>query len=173
VKHHGVFQGYYFSHHSGSTGMRASVRGHPAVRRVRGVLPRYDQKQLPTGYEKLPLGTSSRSCARCFAAPRQSIYVNRRTVEGASRRDRVPGGLPARSSVRFWPFSICLTCRNYCENSPKVKGVDRRALPAPVPVRKGAAGSVRGATGQERRFWRRTIRSSNGARSREALSMRR
>ena len=77
VKHHGVFQGYYFFHHFGlDRDAREAYRGHPLFGECAAFGARYDQNSFDPKYDTLPLAHFEPMVRKVFAAPRQSIYVN-------------------------------------------------------------------------------------------------
>ena len=80
VKHHGVFQGYYFFHHLGlDRNARERFRGHPLFGECAEFCARYDQNSFDPGYETLPLEHFVPIVRKVFAAPKHSIYVNPET----------------------------------------------------------------------------------------------
>ena len=77
VKHHGVFQGYYFFHHLGlDRDAREAYRGHPLFGECAAFCARYDQNSFDPEYETLPLAHFEPLVRKVFAAPKQSIYAN-------------------------------------------------------------------------------------------------
>ena len=80
VKHHGVFQGYYFFHHFGlDRNAREAYRGHPLFGECAAFCARYDQNSFDPEYDTLPLAHFEPMVRKVFAAPKQSIYVNPET----------------------------------------------------------------------------------------------
>ena len=76
VKHHGIFQGYYFFHHLGlDRNMRDRYRDHPHWRACAHFCAAYDQNSFDPGYDTLPLDFFEPMLRRVFAAPKQSIYL--------------------------------------------------------------------------------------------------
>jgi predicted HD phosphohydrolase len=56
VKHHGIFQGYYFWHHmGGDRNAREQYRGHPLFERVASWCHNYDQNSFDPNYENMPI----------------------------------------------------------------------------------------------------------------------
>lgn len=56
VRHHAVFQGYYYYHHlGGDRDARERYRGHPAFERTAEFCERWDQCSFDPGYHSLPL----------------------------------------------------------------------------------------------------------------------
>src|SRR6187455_1160965 len=77
VKHHGVFQGYYFFHHLGlDRNAREAYRGHPTFGECAAFCARYDQNSFDPKYDTLPLAHFEPMVRKVFAAPKQSIYLN-------------------------------------------------------------------------------------------------
>ena len=71
VKHHGVFQLYYYAHHSGGDrNARDRYRDHPYYDACVEFCEQYDQNCFDPDYDWLPSSSSSRWCARVFAEPR-------------------------------------------------------------------------------------------------------
>ena len=86
VKHHGIFQGYYFFHHLGlDRNMRDRFRGHEWFRECAEFCELYDQNSFDPRYETLPLEAFEPALRKLFAAPRRSIYLNEATgrLEGS------------------------------------------------------------------------------------------
>jgi predicted HD phosphohydrolase len=76
VKHHGVFQGYYFFHHLDlDRDMRDRFRGHEFFRDCAAFCEKYDQNSFDPNYETLPLEAFEPAVRKLFAAPRKSIYA--------------------------------------------------------------------------------------------------
>ena len=76
VKHHGVFQGYYFFHHMGlDRNMRDRYRDHPHFRACAAFCANYDQNSFDPRYETLPLEFFAPMVQRVFTAPKQSMYL--------------------------------------------------------------------------------------------------
>jgi predicted HD phosphohydrolase len=77
VKHHGIFQGYYFFHHIGlDRNARDRYRDHPYWRDCAEFCAKYDQNSFDPAYDNLPLDFFEPMVRRLFAAPRRSIYVS-------------------------------------------------------------------------------------------------
>ena len=80
VKHHGVFQGYYFFHHFGlDRNAREQFRGHPLFGECAAFCALYDQNSFDPKYDTLPLEHFEPIVRKVFAAPKRSIYVNSET----------------------------------------------------------------------------------------------
>jgi predicted HD phosphohydrolase len=76
VKHHGIFQGYYFFHHLGlDRNMRDRFRDHEYWRDCVEFCEKYDQNSFDPDYDTLPLEAFESEMNKVFAAPRKSIYV--------------------------------------------------------------------------------------------------
>ncbi|HIF94409.1 MAG: HD domain-containing protein [Myxococcales bacterium] len=76
VKHHGIFQGYYFFHHLGlDRDMRDRFRDHEYWRDCAEFCEKYDQNSFDPEYDTLPLEAFDAAMNKVFAAPRKSIYV--------------------------------------------------------------------------------------------------
>src|SRR5262249_15791642 len=77
VKHHGVFQGYYFFHHLGlDRNMRDRYRDHPHWRACAHFCAAYDQNSFDPHYETLPLDFFEPMVRRVFGAPTRSGYLS-------------------------------------------------------------------------------------------------
>ncbi|HKA16508.1 MAG TPA: HD domain-containing protein [Myxococcota bacterium] len=80
VKHHGVFQGYYFFHHLGlDRNAREAYRGHPLFGECAAFCARYDQNSFDPKYDTLPLSHFEPMVRKVFALPKRSLYVNPET----------------------------------------------------------------------------------------------
>jgi hypothetical protein len=76
VKHHGIFQGYYFFHHLDlDRNMRDRFRDHEYWRDCSEFCEKYDQNSFDPEYDTLPLEAFESAVDKVFAAPRKSIYV--------------------------------------------------------------------------------------------------
>ena len=77
VKHHGLFQGYYFFHYLGlDRNMRDRYRDHPYWRDCGEFCAKYDQNSFDPEYDTLPMDFFEPMMRRVFAAPRRSIYLS-------------------------------------------------------------------------------------------------
>jgi predicted HD phosphohydrolase len=77
VKHHGVFQGYYFFHHLGlDRNMRDRYKPNEHFRDCAEFCAKYDQNSFDPDYETLPLEHFEPIVQRVFSAPRNSIYLS-------------------------------------------------------------------------------------------------
>ena len=76
VKHHGIFQGYFFFHHFGlDPNMRDRYRDNPYWQACADFCADYDQNSFDPAYDTLPLEFFEPMVRRIFAAPKQSIYL--------------------------------------------------------------------------------------------------
>jgi predicted HD phosphohydrolase len=76
VKHHGIFQGYYFFHHLGlDRNLRDRYRDHEWFRDCAEFCEKYDQNCFDSEYDTQPLESFEPLLRKVFAAPRKSIYV--------------------------------------------------------------------------------------------------
>jgi predicted HD phosphohydrolase len=76
VKHHAVFQGYYFFHHIGlDQNMRDRYRDHPYWRETAEFCEKYDQNCFDPAYDTLPLDAFAPLVRQVFAVAKKSIYV--------------------------------------------------------------------------------------------------
>jgi predicted HD phosphohydrolase len=70
VKHHGIFQGYYYFHHYGKDrNARDRFRGHPAFERTMEFCAKWDQVAFDPTYDTMPLGAFEPIVRRVFARP--------------------------------------------------------------------------------------------------------
>ena len=77
VKHHGVFQGYYFFHHWGlDKNMRERYNESPYYRDTIEFCAIFDQNCFDPGYETLPLDHFVPMVAEVFKTPKRSIYLS-------------------------------------------------------------------------------------------------
>jgi predicted HD phosphohydrolase len=83
VKHHAVFQGYYFFHHLGlDRNLRDRYRGHPYWRDCAEFCEKYDQNCFDPNYETLPLEVFEPLVQKVFRQPRKSIYLSEEEGSG-------------------------------------------------------------------------------------------
>ena len=76
VKHHGIFQGYYFFHHLGlDRNMRDRYRDHAHWRDCAEFCALYDQNSFDPSYETMALEEFEPMVKRVFAAPKRSVYL--------------------------------------------------------------------------------------------------
>ncbi len=70
VKHHGIFQGYYFWHHVGADReAREKYRGHPMFERTAMFCEKWDQASFDPDYDTMPLEAFEPMVRRLFARP--------------------------------------------------------------------------------------------------------
>ena len=75
VKHHGIFQGYYFFHHfDQDRNMRDRYRDHEWFRDCAAFCEKYDQNCFDPDYDTLPLEHFEPLVHQVFAAPRKTIF---------------------------------------------------------------------------------------------------
>ena len=78
VKHHGIFQGYYFFEHMGlDKNMRDQFKGHEYWNDCAEFCSKYDQNSFDPEYENLPIEEFTPMVHNVFAKPRDSIYKRR------------------------------------------------------------------------------------------------
>jgi predicted HD phosphohydrolase len=85
VKHHAIFQGYYFFQHIGlDRNLRDNFKSHPAYERTAEFCALYDNPAFdPTG-ETLPLAEFEPMLRRVMASPKQSLYKSASALQGAA-----------------------------------------------------------------------------------------
>ena len=70
VKHHGIFQGYYFFHHIGlDRDEREQYRGHPMFERTALFCEKWDQNSFDPAYDTAPIETFEPMVRRLFDKP--------------------------------------------------------------------------------------------------------
>lgn len=75
VKHHAIFQGYYFFEHIGlNRDLRDNFKSHPAYERTAEFCAVYDNPAFDPQGEALPLSEFEPMLQRVMAQPRQSLY---------------------------------------------------------------------------------------------------
>jgi predicted HD phosphohydrolase len=75
VKHHGIFQGYYFFHFLGfDRDMREKFRGHPHFEKTEEFCCLFDQVAFDPNFKSMPLEAFEPMLQRMFCQPRQSFY---------------------------------------------------------------------------------------------------
>ncbi len=75
VKHHGLFQGYYYFHHYGADrDARDKYKGHPHYDHTAEFCELYDQAAFDPDYETLPLDFFAPMVKRVLAQPKRSLY---------------------------------------------------------------------------------------------------
>jgi predicted HD phosphohydrolase len=76
VKHHGIFQGYYFFHFLGlDRDMREKFRGHPHFEKTEEFCRLFDQVAFDPNFKSMPLEAFEPMLQKVFCQPRRSIYV--------------------------------------------------------------------------------------------------
>jgi predicted HD phosphohydrolase len=75
VKHHGIFQGYYFFHFLGlDRDMREKFRGHPHFEKTEEFCRLFDQAAFDPNFKSMPLEAFEPMLQRVFCQPHRSIY---------------------------------------------------------------------------------------------------
>lgn len=75
VKHHAIFQGYYFFHHLGmDRNLREQYRDHPYYEHTLEFVSKYDSPAFNPDGETLPLEFFEPMVRRVMAKPRRSLY---------------------------------------------------------------------------------------------------
>lgn len=76
VKHHAIFQGYYFFHFLGlDRDGREKFRGHPHFARTEEFCRVFDQVAFDPNFRSMPLEAFEPMLQKLFCQPRQSIYL--------------------------------------------------------------------------------------------------
>jgi predicted HD phosphohydrolase len=76
VRHHGIFQGYYFFHHLGlDRDAREHYRGHEHFVACAEFCAKYDQNCFDPTYDTMPLDAFEPVLRRVFEQPKRSIYL--------------------------------------------------------------------------------------------------
>lgn len=84
VKHHAIFQGYYFFHHLGlDRNLREQYRDHPCFARTIEFVTKYDSPAFDTDAETLPLSFFEPMVRRVMARPVRSLYMRKGKQEMA------------------------------------------------------------------------------------------
>jgi predicted HD phosphohydrolase len=77
IKHHGVFQGYYFNHHlGGDRNARDRFRGHPWYEDCVYFCHTYDQNSFDPDYDTLPITFFEPMVERIFAEPKGHLELD-------------------------------------------------------------------------------------------------
>jgi predicted HD phosphohydrolase len=75
LKHHGIFQGYYFFHHIGlNRNMRDAFRGHPYFEYTAQFCHDFDQNSFDPDYDNMPITAFEPMVHRLLAEPKRSLY---------------------------------------------------------------------------------------------------
>ena len=78
VKHHGIFQGYYFFEHFGlDRNMRDDYRESPYWHACAEFCAKYDQNSFDPDYENMDLEEFEPMVRKVFSQPKNSIYKKR------------------------------------------------------------------------------------------------
>jgi len=76
IRHHAIFQGYYYYHHIGLDRMeRERFRGHPMFQRTADFCEKYDQNSFDPDYDTMPLEAFEPMLRRLFAR-KPFVYGN-------------------------------------------------------------------------------------------------
>lgn len=76
IKHHGIFQGYFFFHFFGvDRNMRDRFKGHEHFDYTQEFCDLYDQNSFDPDYPSMALAEFEPMLRRVFARPRKSIYL--------------------------------------------------------------------------------------------------
>jgi predicted HD phosphohydrolase len=79
LKHHGIFQGYFYFHFLGlDRNMREQFRGHPHFEKTALFCERHDQNAFDPDYDTMPLEAFAPMVRRLMAMPKRSIYLSKR-----------------------------------------------------------------------------------------------
>ena len=83
VRHHGIFQGYYFFHHLGlDRDLRDQFRAHPHFERTAEFCELYDNPAFDPRAPTLPLSEFEPMVRRVFARPLHTLYRNAEASAG-------------------------------------------------------------------------------------------
>jgi predicted HD phosphohydrolase len=76
VKHHGIFQGYYFFHYLGlDRNMRNKFKEHPFYDYTLEFCEKYDSPAFDPEYKSMPLAEFEPLVRKVMAKPKKSIYI--------------------------------------------------------------------------------------------------
>lgn len=76
IKHHGLFQGYYYFHHTGGDrNARDRYRGHSMFEPTAAFCEKWDQMSFDPAYDTLPLDAFEPALRRVFARPSFGPHV--------------------------------------------------------------------------------------------------
>jgi predicted HD phosphohydrolase len=76
VKHHAIFQGYYFFHYLGlDRDLREKFRGHPYFEKTEEFCRLFDQVAFDRNFKSMPLEAFEPMLNKVFREPQQSMYV--------------------------------------------------------------------------------------------------
>jgi len=77
IKHHAIFQGYYFFEYLGlDKQLRDQYRDHPCYERTLEFIEKYDAPAFDPDAETYPLSFFEPMLERIFAKPKRSLYMN-------------------------------------------------------------------------------------------------
>lgn len=77
IKHHAIFQGYYFFEYLGlDKQLRDQYRDHPCYERTLEFIEKYDAPAFDPDAETYPLSFFEPMLERVFAKPKRSLYMN-------------------------------------------------------------------------------------------------
>ena len=87
VKHHAIFQGYYFFEHLGlDPELREKYRDHPCFDRTVEFCAKYDAAAFDPEQETLPLSFFEPMLRRVMAKPKRSLYKNKLDADQQEQR---------------------------------------------------------------------------------------
>jgi predicted HD phosphohydrolase len=76
LKHHGIFQGYYYFHYLGlDRNMRNKFKEHPCYEYTLEFCDKYDQTAFDPEYKSVPLTEFEPLVRKVMAKPKKSIYL--------------------------------------------------------------------------------------------------
>jgi len=76
VKHHGIFQGYYFFHYLGlNRNLRDQYQDHPHYARTMEFIEKYDAPAFDPDEETYPMSFFEPMLKNVFARPKKSLYM--------------------------------------------------------------------------------------------------
>ena len=76
IKHHGIFQGYYFFHYLGlDQNMRDQFKANVNWQACAEFCEKYDQNCFDPDYDNMPIDAFETMVRRVFAKPKRSIYL--------------------------------------------------------------------------------------------------
>ena len=77
VKHHGIFQGYYFFHYMGlDRDLRDKYKDHPHYERTLEFIEKYDAPAFDPDAECYELSFFEPMMERVFKEPKRSLYIS-------------------------------------------------------------------------------------------------
>jgi len=76
VKHHGIFQGYYFFHYLGlDRNLRDQFKDHPWYEYTLEFCDKYDQNAFDPDFKSMPITEFEPLIRKVMAKPKKSIYI--------------------------------------------------------------------------------------------------